>query len=104
MDPIEKLARPNIGVPFASIGGSDNPVGRTVLASGSTTQLASTTLASSDSIILLGQFASAAVNSGTSRPIEVRSINPGVGFVVGTVDGVAMARDTVVHWAVLRTG
>ena len=104
MDPIEKLERPNIGVPFAKIAGPDNTVGRTVLSSGSVTQLASTTLASSDSIILLTGVAASNVSSGVSRGIEVKSINPGVGFVVGTDDGVALDRNTTVHWMILRTG
>lgn len=79
--------------------------GRTTLNSGSATVTVSTTIVDSDSIILTG-FASgdaADVGSGLAKGIEVKSLNPGNAMVLGTVDGITMARDTTIMWVVFRT-
>lgn len=78
--------------------------GRTTLNSGSATVTVSTDAVNSDSLILLGPEAPGTnVASGFAKPIEVKSKNPGAAFVLGTTDGVAMARDTTVAWLVYRT-
>lgn len=77
--------------------------GRTTLASGSATQIASTTLVDSDSLVLMGLEAPGTnVASGTFKGIEVKSINPGNAIVFGTPDGIAMARDTVISWMIIK--
>lgn len=78
--------------------------GITTLASGSATVVVSTTQANSDTLFLLGQVGNANVASGAVKgPIEVKTISPGAWFTLGTIDGVAVARDTLVHWMALQT-
>ncbi|MDR7537433.1 MAG: hypothetical protein QN183_13840 [Armatimonadota bacterium] len=76
--------------------------GTTTVPSGAVTRVVSTPVVESASIILLAAQAATNQASGFTRTFEVRSINPGVGFVVGTSDGVAVARDTTVMWLVWR--
>lgn len=49
---------------------------------------------------LPASFGAIASNQGY---IAVTSINPGSGFVVGTITGVAYPWDTVLHWVQRRT-
>lgn len=83
---------------------SNQYAGRTTLASGSATVTVSTTVVNSDSIVWMGLAAPGTnVASGQFKAIEVKSIDAGNAFVLGTADGVAMARDTVVMWTIVHT-
>lgn len=77
--------------------------GRTVLNSGSATVTVSTTIIQSNSIILFNTLASTRQSSGQSRAIEVSSPVPGVSFAFSTADGVAIPRDTLIMWTMIRT-
>jgi hypothetical protein len=78
--------------------------GRTTLSSGSATAVVSTTAVRSDSLILFGILGNANLGSGTAiRGIEVKTISPGGFFVFGTQDGVAIPRDTIIHWLIWQT-
>ena len=96
----EQVWRGNLRGPLSTKANSANNQfsGITVLGSGSATVTVSTTAVKSNSIILMGAQANAAVNSLTGRSIEVKSIVDSSYFVLGTVDGVSMARDTNIGW------
>ena len=73
--------------------------------SGSATVVVSTSRVSSDSIIFAVAHSPTNASSGFGRPVEVKSINPGVSFVLGTADGVApRAANTPVMWMLARPG
>jgi hypothetical protein len=75
--------------------------GATLLASGSATVTVSNNMVGSDTGILLGALGVGNVGSAAGRPIEVKTISPGNFFTLGTIDGVAIARDTTVSWFML---
>ncbi len=77
--------------------------GRTSIASGDATAVVSTTLVNSDSIILLGCESATRQSSGLGQPIEVSCISPGNWFELSTSDGEALARNTTVHWVLIKT-
>jgi hypothetical protein len=81
----------------------DQWAGLTTINSGSATQVVSTALVNSDSIIMLGCKAETNVSSGIGKVIEVKSLSSGGYFVLGTSDGQAMARNTVVMWQLVKT-
>ena len=100
-NPAEVLAGAQFrGPSFVNILSKTNQfAGRTTLTGGSTTVTVSTTVVTSDCLILLGHQAPGTdVASGGWRDVEVKAINPGNAFVLGTADGVSMARDTIVMW------
>ena len=79
--------------------------GKTTIVSGSATVAHSTTLASTGWLVLLGQMAVAAANvlSGQgNKHIEVKTICNGAFITFGTVDGVALGRNTDIHWFALK--
>jgi hypothetical protein len=77
--------------------------GRSLVASGTATLSIPTTVVNSDSLIFLSPQGTANVSSGQPRGFEVKSINPDVGFVMGTPDGAAVARDTTIMWNIFKT-
>jgi|SRR3989304_3104065 len=77
--------------------------GITTLGSGGATVTVSTTAVKSNSLILHSVRGTSNVNSATGKTIEVKSIVDGSYFSFGTADGVAMARDTSIHWMLFRT-
>lgn len=81
----------------------DQWAGLTTIASGSATQVVSTAMVNSDSIIMLSCKGTANVGSGVGKIIEVRSLSSGGYFLLSTSDGQAMARDTVVMWQLVKT-
>lgn len=101
----EQVWRGNLKGPLSTKSNSsaNQFAGRTTLGSGGATVTVSTTMVKSDSIILLGAQANSAVNSATGKSIEVKTIVDSSYFVLGTADGVAMARDTNVAWILFRT-
>ncbi len=101
----EQLWRGNLRSPLSTKANSaaNQFSGITVLGSGGATVTVSTTAVKSNSIILFGAQAPAAVNSLTGRPIEVKTIVDSSYFVIGTADGVAMARNTNIGWLLFST-
>lgn len=77
--------------------------GRTTLSSGSATVVVSTTLVNSDSLIMHNAEGNANVGSGTNRVTEVKTISSGGYFTLGTQDGQAIPRDTVLMWQIIKT-
>lgn len=106
---LEQLYRPHFrGQPTLQMSGAlirQAFCGRVDLPAGSATILVSTTLATSDALVLFGTQAPAStnVNSGQGRGIEVKSLNPGVGIVFGTQDGAGLSRATTIMWLLART-
>ena len=86
-----------------AVSATNQWAGLTTLSSGSATVTVSTTSVASDSIIQFSARAAANQSSGTYRPIEVKSINPGVAFSFGVSDGVAIPRDTTLMWQIIKT-
>ena len=78
--------------------------GRTTLNSGSTTVVVSTTNVRSDSLVFLSMLGNANVASGQNRVTEVKTISDSGYFTIGTQDGVAIARNTVIMWEVKLPG
>jgi len=79
--------------------------GRTVLASNAATVAVSTNLVQADSLIFTSVQAHVNQASGAATPIEVKSINPGNHFILGTSDGSTWAdRATTIMWMIARTG
>jgi hypothetical protein len=72
--------------------------GRSTIATGSLSLAISATAVESNSIITMGTFTSAA--SSAMGSVCVRSINPGVGFVVGFTENIAQAADVIVMWRI----
>lgn len=101
----ERLFHPNLRGPMLTDANSDDYqwAGRTTLGSGSATVTVSTAVVNSDSLILMGSQAATNQASGVSTPIEVKSIDPGNHFIIGTADGDALARDTDIMWMVMPT-
>lgn len=101
----ERLFHPHLRGPMLTNANSDDFqwAGRTTLGSGSSTVTVSTAVVNSDSIVLLGSQAATNQASGVSTPIEVKSINPGNHFILGTSDGDSLSRDTTVMWMVMLT-
>lgn len=102
---LEQLFRGQQRAPLTTLANSavNQFAGLTTLASGSATVTVSTTAVTSDAIIQFSSKAPTAQASGTYRPIEVRSINPGVAFSFGVADGVAIPRDTTIMWQIVKT-
>lgn len=99
-NPLEILQRPRFeNSPFAD----SNWAGRTAIASGDATADVACVQASSDSVFSLTTWSPTNAASGQVRFCDVKSINPGVGFQIGTQDGRGFAVPVVVHWTVLRT-
>lgn len=103
--PKEMLFGPQFKGPmFVDTSKANSIAGKTTLASGSATAVVSTNQVNSDSLVFLGQVGYANLGSGDVRgPVEVKTIVSGVSFTLGVADGVAMARDTIVHWMILKT-
>lgn len=105
MQTLEQLWRAMFrGVPSIKTQSANNQfAGRTTLNSGSATVTVSTTLVGSDSVILLGAQAPTNQASGVAnRSVEVKSINPTNHFIIGTSDGQAIARNTIVSWVLFK--
>lgn len=99
-NPLEMLERPKFkNSPF----GDSDWMGRTSIASGAASADVTCAQVSSDSVISLSKTSFTNSNSGDYRACDVKSINPGVGFVVGTEDGAGFGTGVVIHWMVLRT-
>ena len=78
--------------------------GRTTVNSGDTTQVVSTSLINSDSIVLLTMESNTRQNSGVANAMEVSSIVSGVSFNLTWADeNNTRADDTTVMWALIRT-
>lgn len=80
-------------------------IAQTIASNAATVEIA-TTLVDSDSIIMAFGYPSATdASSGKGRGVEVRSIAPGVGFVLGSADGQPYRADSVtpVRWIMFRT-
>lgn len=103
--PIEQLFGPQFrAAPFINVASDANQfAGITTLASGSATVVISTAMVNSDSLILQSQLGNANVSSGQTGVTEVKTISSGGYFTIGQQDGQALARDTLIHWMVLRT-
>lgn len=104
--PSERLSKPVFRAPpFIDVRSTANQIaGITTLASGSATVVCSTTMVKSDSLILFGRVGNANVASGTSlRNLEVKTITDSAAFTLGTDDGAAIPRDTLIHWMLLDT-
>ena len=104
--PIEVLQRALLRGPLSTRAAShaNQWAGRTTLSSGSATAVVSTTIVNSDSLIFFSMEGNANVSSGTAiRPTEVKTISSGGYFTIGTQDGIAIARDTVLMWEIRRT-
>jgi hypothetical protein len=90
--PLEVLQSPSFKGP-AIVDTRSTPdqwAGRTVLGSNAATVVVSTRSVNSDSIIgITKQFNAALPASGIAAGVCVRSINPGVSFIMGYDDGVA---------------
>lgn len=101
----EQVWRGNLRGPLSTkVNSSANQfAGITTLGSNVATVTVSTTAVKSNSLILFGARTTLNVNSATGRAIEVKSIVDGSYFSFGTADGVAMARDTAIHWMLFRT-
>ena len=103
---IEQLFGPHLRGSFLTRTNQEtNPwAGRTVLASGSTSVVVSTSLVNSDSIIRLatqvGSIDSAVQSAGH---IVVNSIVSGVSFAFATALGVSVPFDNTVMWELVRT-
>lgn len=77
--------------------------GLLAIASGGATGVVSTTNVDSDSLIFLALHGGATnTASGFNRAIEVKSINPGNAFVVGTPDGIGPDHGITVMWMIVR--
>ena len=103
--PLELLFRPLFkGPPFTTAtSGPSQFAGRTTLSSGDATQVVSTMVVKSDSIILHTVEANTRQDSGVAAPIEVMSIAEGSHFSFGTAGGEALARDTTIMWQLFNT-
>ncbi len=82
---------------------SNQFAGRTTLNSGDTTVTVSSSVVTSDSIILHGMEANTSQSSGFAAPIDVMSIVDGSHFTFGQADGVAVVRETNIMWQILHT-
>jgi len=92
------------GVPSAvmSGGGITQPfVGRTDIVAGDALTVVSCDLVTSNSIILLGTQGSVAANS-LAQAINVRTIDPGKSFILGSSDGKDLVRTVTVMWLLIR--
>lgn len=99
-NPLEIFQRPKFeNSPF----GDSSWMGRTAVVSGDTLLAVACAQVSSDSVILTQLVTLTNVDSGSSRHFDVKSINPGVGFVAGAQDGVGINGAATLHWIVLRT-
>jgi hypothetical protein len=76
-------------------------VGNTLVPSGSAVVTVSTTEVNSDTLFFLGGLGVGNVTS--AHAFEVKSISPGNFFMLGTQDGVALVRDSNIHWMMLKT-
>lgn len=77
--------------------------GFTTLASGSATQVVSTSAISSGDLVFTGFMGPSDTASGTGRMIEVKSIDSGNAFHFGTADGLTIPRDTHIMWMIFKT-
>jgi hypothetical protein len=82
---------------------SDAWCGRVTFPAGSTAVLISTTQVDASAVIVLTPESNTRQNSGVCRPFEVASRTAGTGFYITTADGVALARDTVINWWLVRS-
>lgn len=93
------------GVPFIANSAdqiSQAFAGRVDIASGDAAVTVTTDVVEADSIILTG--VESVVTAGSlGMVIEVKSINPGVAFVLGSADAKATIRPTTVMWLLFRT-
>jgi len=102
---LEQLWRPIFRGPLQTKTNSQAGqwAGRTTLNSGSVTVVISTTNVNSDSLILTGLVGNANVASGTAiHGTEVKTISPGGYFTLGTMDGIGIARDTIIMWTIVK--
>ena len=76
--------------------------GLTTFTLSASTVVVSTTVVDSDSVILLGANAGTDASSGMPRGIEVKSVNPGNAFILGTLDGQPSMRAMTVHWVLFK--
>lgn len=77
--------------------------GLTAVVSGAATAVVSTTNVDSDSIILATVYGNATnTASGFNRGWEVKSINPGNAFVMGTADGIGPDHAITVMWLIVK--
>lgn len=103
--PLELLRRPFLKGPAITQANSspDQWAGRTTLSSGSATVTVSTRQVNSDSLIWHGAEGNANVASGTNRVTEVKTISSAAYFTLGTQDGQAIPRDTILMWEIRKT-
>lgn len=101
--PKEVLAGPKLlGPLMADVRSSSGMfAGATLVPSGSGVVTVSNTEVNSDTLFFLGGLGVGNVTS--AHAFEVKSISPGNFFMLGTQDGVALVRDTQVHWMMLKT-
>ena len=81
--------------------GAGQWLGNTLVPSGTAIITVSTSEVNSDSLFFLGGLGVGNVTS--AHAFEVKSISPGNFFMLGTQDGVALVRDTQIHWMMLKT-
>lgn len=78
--------------------------GRTTLNSGDATVTVSTATVKADSVIQFAVQAHVDQASGSiTRGIEVKTINPGNHFILGTADGIADIRDVTIMWNIIQS-
>lgn len=103
--PVELLRRAMLRDPMmvSAASKSNQFAGRTTISSGSATQVVSTSVVNSDSLIFHTMVGNANVASGSARFFEVKTIAPGAYFTFGTQDGATVPRDTILLWEMRRT-
>lgn len=95
------------GAPSAVMSGagiSQAFVGRATIASGDATVVVSTALVGSGDVILHGVQDLDGVGVTSHAAIEVKTINPGVQFTLGTANEVALdpGRNTAIMWLLFK--
>jgi len=102
---LEQLFRPLLKGPLRTDATSSATqfAGVTTLNSGSATVTVSTNLVAADSLILFSSRAHVDQTSGSiTRGIEVKTINPGNHFILGTDDGIAEIRNVFISWQIIK--
>ncbi len=108
-NPLERLENPHlVGPMLTKTTENTNPhAGRTVIASGSISQVVSTAHINSDSIVMIGiQVSSINAQLGVGSAgiqVIVDSIASGVSFDFAHANGLALHQDVTVMWTIFKT-
>ena len=105
--PLEQLWRAILRSPQMLVTGTGSGpntfAGVTTLNSGDVTVPVSTVQVNSDSIIQLTCMSPTAAASGFGHAVDVRSITPGVGFLIGHRDGIGRGPSLSVFFEIKKT-